>query len=117
MIRKKLNLFLRIIPNVFVKMSYSAIILSVPEEKAVDESIIEYYTIMAVGSAEKNTNRVCLSSTEGIFNGRLIYSELIDGYLTVTDVDYNSNIVTLDGKIPRSGSNVVFTLRNYDDNE
>jgi len=37
-------------------MSYSAIILSVPEEKAVDESIIEYYTIMAGGRAEEKTN-------------------------------------------------------------
>ena len=90
-------------------MSYSAIILRVPEEKAVDESIIEYYTIMAVGSAEKNTNSVCLSSTEGIFNGRLIYSELIDGYLTVTDVDYNSNIVTF-------LSNIFNLIGNYPSN-
>ena len=101
----------------YYKMSYSSIILSVPQERVIDESIIEYYTIMAVGSAEKNTNRVSLSSTEGIFSGRLIYSELIDGYLTVTDVDYNSNVVTLNGNIHHSGTNVVFTLRNYDDNE
>jgi hypothetical protein len=73
-----------------------------------------YYTTIVIGSVQKGSNIMKLSSTRGVYIGREVYLDCVkqdDVYMTIIDVNYETDQIALSEPVSQTVSGAVVKIR------
>jgi hypothetical protein len=73
-------------------------------------SVPDFYTMLFRGDIETGSSIIKLSSTVGVYRGRILYTSDMEDYFTIISVNHETNTVTIDGCFDYNEKNVILTL-------
>jgi hypothetical protein len=74
------------------------------------DPITDYYTMLFLADIQRGSSTIKLSSVEGVYKGRVLYTSDMDDFFTILSVNYNANTVTIDGSFDYNGQNRIVTV-------
>jgi hypothetical protein len=74
------------------------------------DSITDYYTMLLLADIQQGSSTIKLSSVEGVYKGRVLYTSDMDDFFTILSVNYDTNTVTIDGSFDYNGQNKIVTV-------
>lgn len=102
-IRKKLKDF----TNTKMYVNYTA---DMTDSTHTDDSITDYYTMLFLADIQQGSSTIKLSSVEGVYKGRILYTSDMEDSFTILSVNYDTNTVTIDGSFDYNGQNRIVTV-------
>jgi hypothetical protein len=75
-----------------------------------DNTIIDYYTMVLLADIQRGSSTIKLSSVEGVYKGRVLYTSDMDDFFTILSVNYDTNTVTIDGSFDYNGQRRIVTV-------
>jgi hypothetical protein len=74
------------------------------------DPITDYYTMLLLADIQQASSTIKLSSVEGVYKGRVLYTSDMDDFFTILSVNYDTNTVTIDGSFDYNGQNKIVTV-------
>jgi hypothetical protein len=74
------------------------------------DPITDYYTMLLLADIQQGSSTIKLSSVEGVYKGRVLYTSDMDDFFTILSVNYDTNTVTIDGSFDYNGQNKIVTV-------
>ena len=74
------------------------------------DPITDYYTMLLLADIQQGSSTIKLSSVEGVYKGRVLYTSDMDDFFTILSVNYDTNTVTIDGSFDYNGQNKIITV-------
>jgi len=71
---------------------------------------LDFYTLLFRGTIESGSSNLLLSSTTGVYEGRILYTSDMEDYFTILAVDHEASTVTIDGSFNYTATNVIVTI-------
>jgi hypothetical protein len=73
-------------------------------------SVPDFYTMLFRGDIETGSSVIKLSSTAGVYGGRILYTSDMEDYFTILSVNHETNTVAIDGCFDYNEKNVILTV-------